>query len=121
MSAEENDIFLFETKNGNNANHHATCGEITCGLCGTTHNLGADEDGSKSKVYARHIDILDLTIAFCCFEKLENLYVILSSLPNAQEWLAEKLKKDRRFLLRKIENRKTLAEALDSLKKLIGK
>ena len=58
---------------------HSTCGEITCAICGTTYNQGADippegemDPDYSSYDYVRYVDFAGVAIVDCCFDVVED-------------------------------------------------
>ncbi len=49
-----------------------TYGDITCGICQTAYNQGADEKGDYNGDSVTWTSFAGLDICNCCFEKIEN-------------------------------------------------
>jgi hypothetical protein len=51
---------------------HGTAGDITCGICGTEYNQGADEaEDYHARDTVQHTDFAGITVCECCFEAVE--------------------------------------------------
>jgi hypothetical protein len=50
-----------------------TAGDVTCGLCGTSYNQGADEAGDyHARDSVTTTEFAGITICDCCFERVED-------------------------------------------------
>ncbi|MCE5212926.1 MAG: hypothetical protein LLG40_15395 [Deltaproteobacteria bacterium] len=50
----------------------STLGDITCEICGTRYNEGADDVGCYNGESVLHTTFAGKTVCECCFEEVEN-------------------------------------------------
>lgn len=73
----------------------STCGEFTCGICGTIWNKGNDETESYDGESVLNASFAGIAICGDCFEKVEN--EILRRMPDILEWYVRINKRQRKL------------------------
>lgn len=75
----------------------ATSGTVTCGICGTTYNKGADDNeeyDDENEIY--ETTFAGLTVCECCYERIEN--AVLGRMDDILPWYERILKAQRKKL-----------------------
>jgi hypothetical protein len=84
----------------------STCGDFTCGLCGTKYNQGNDEKEDYSGDSVPYTNFAGIDICYQCFEKVER--EILSRMPAIIEWYCKILKTNERQIEKQIKQLKQI-------------
>ena len=80
---------LFDSEIG-----YSTCGDITCGICGTAYNQGNDEKEDYSGESVVYTDFAGICVCSGCFEKVER--EIFSRMDDIIPWYHNILMKQKR-------------------------